>query len=175
MLEKTLESPLDSKEIQPVNPKGNQLWLFTGRTEAEAPILWPRDANTRLTGRDLDAGIDAGQEDKGVTEEEMVGWHHRLNGHEFEKTPGDSEGQRSLVWYSLWCCKKSARLSDWSTTTTLLPDSIWFRTKLLLWHFPPIIIYKPKSSNKPFMLSSYWVVPRFLWCVLPLTAMNGKS
>ena len=86
LLEKTLESPLDSKEIKPVNPKGNQPWIFMGKTDAEteAPILWPPDAKSWLTVKDPDAGKDWGQEEKGTTEDETVGWHHRLNGHEFE-------------------------------------------------------------------------------------------
>ena len=83
---KTLESPLDFKEIQPVYPKGNQSWIFTGRTdvEAEAPVPWPPDAKSWLVWKDPDAGKDWGQEEKGMTEDEMVGWHHRFNGHEFE-------------------------------------------------------------------------------------------
>ena len=95
VLEQTLESPLDSKEIKPVNPKGNQPWIFSGRTDAktEAPILWPPDTKSWLVGKDPDAGKDWGQEKKGATEDEIVGWHHRLNGHEFEKTLRDSEGQ----------------------------------------------------------------------------------
>ena len=86
VLEKTLESPLDCKEIQPVHPKGNQSWMFNGRTDtkAETPILWPPDAKSWLTGKDPDAGKDWGQEEKGMTEDEMAGWHHRLDGHEFE-------------------------------------------------------------------------------------------
>ena len=102
--EKTLESPLDSKEIKPVNPKGNQPWIFIGRTdvEAEAPVLWPSDLKSLLIGKDPDVGGDWEQEEKGETEDEMVGWHHWLNGHEFEKTQGDSEGQRSLVCCSSW-------------------------------------------------------------------------
>ena len=84
MLEKTLESPLDCKDIQPVHPKGNQSLIFIGRTDAEVPILWPPDAKSRLIGKDSDAGKDRGQEEKGMTEDEMVGWHHRLNGHKFE-------------------------------------------------------------------------------------------
>ena len=97
MLKKTFESPLDSKEIKPVNPKENQCWIFTGRTDAEAPILWPPDVKSWFIEKDPAAGKDLGQEEKGVTEDEMVGWHHWLNGHEFEKTPGDSEGQGGLV------------------------------------------------------------------------------
>ena len=86
VLEMTLESPLDCKEIQPVHPKGNQSWIFIGRTEAEAktPILWPPDANSWLIWKDPDAGRDWGQEKKGTTEDEMAGWHHQLDGHEFE-------------------------------------------------------------------------------------------
>ena len=86
VLEKTLESPLDCKEIQPVHPKGDQSWVFIGRTDAEAatPILWPPHAKSGLIGKDSDAGRDWGQEKKGTTEDEMAGWHHRLDGHEFE-------------------------------------------------------------------------------------------
>ena len=99
VLEKTLESPLDWKEIKPVNPKGNQPWIFIRRTdaEAEAPIFWPPDAKSRLIGKDIDAGKDWRQEEKGTTEDKMAGWHHRLNGHEFEQALGDSEGQGSLA------------------------------------------------------------------------------
>ena len=86
VLEKTLESPLGCKEIQPVHPKGDQSWIFLGRTDAEAetPILWPRHAKSWFIGKDPDAGRDWGQEEKGMTEDEIVGWHHRLDGHEFE-------------------------------------------------------------------------------------------
>ena len=86
VLEKTLETPLDCKEIQPVHPKGYQSWVFIGRTDAEAetPILWPPHAKSWLIGKDPDAGRDWGQEEKGTTENEMAGWHHRLAGHEFE-------------------------------------------------------------------------------------------
>ena len=96
-----LLSPLDCKEIKPVNPKGIQSWIFFGRTdaEAEASILWPPDGKSWLIGKDPDAGKDWRQEEKETTEDEMVGWHHQLNGHESEQTPGDSEGQGSLV-----CC-----------------------------------------------------------------------
>ena len=99
ILEKTLESPLESK-VKPVNPKGNQSWIFIGRTdaEAEAPTLWPPDAKSWLIRKDPDAGTDWRWEEKGMIEEEMVGWHHWLDGHEFEQTLGDSEGQRSKLW-----------------------------------------------------------------------------
>ena len=109
------ESPLDCKEISPVNPKGNQSWLFIHwRTDidADAPILWPPDVENWLIGKDPDAGIDWGQEDKGVTEDEIVGWHHWINGHEFEQTQGDSEGQGNQVCYSPWGCKES-NITKW--------------------------------------------------------------
>ena len=92
-LEKTLESPLDSKEIQPVNSKGNQHWIFIGRTDAEAPILRLPDASSLLIGKDPDAGKKRRQEEKGMTEDEMFGWHHRLNRYEFEQAWGDCEEQ----------------------------------------------------------------------------------
>ena len=101
VLEKTLESPLDSKEIKPVNPKGSQPWIVIGRTDAEAPILWSPDAKSWPTGKDPDAGKDWRQEEKGMTKNEMVGWHHRLNGHGCEQQPGDGEGQGSLAFTGL--------------------------------------------------------------------------
>jgi len=91
VLEKTLENPLDSKEIKPVHPKGNQPWIFIGRTgvEAEAPLFWLPDVKSWLIRKDPDAGKDWRNEEKGMIENDMVGWHHQLNGHEFEKAPGD--------------------------------------------------------------------------------------
>ena len=104
VLEKTLESSLDCKEIHPVHPKGDQSWIFIGRTDAkvEAPILWPPDAKSWLIRKHPDVGKDWSQEEKGTTEDEMVGWHHWLNAHEFEQAPGDSEGQGSLARCSPW-------------------------------------------------------------------------
>ena len=104
VLEKTLESPLDNKDIKPVNPKGKRPWIFTGRSDArtEAPVLWPPDVKSWLLGKRPDAGKDWRQEEKGSTEDEMVGWHHQLDGHEFEKTPGDTGGQRGLACCSSW-------------------------------------------------------------------------
>ena len=109
VLEKTLESPLDSRENRPVHPKGNQSWIFIGRTdaEAEAPVLWPPDRKSQLIGKDLGAGKDLRQEEKGVTEDEMVGWNHWLEGHEFEQAPGVGDGQGCLACCSLWGCKES--------------------------------------------------------------------
>ena len=104
VLEKTLENPLDCKEIQPVHPKEDQSWVFVGMTDAKAetPVLWPSDVKSWLIWKDPDAGKDWGQEEKGTIEDEMVGWHHRLNEHEFEQTPGHGEQQWSLVCYSPW-------------------------------------------------------------------------
>ena len=109
MLEKTLESPLDCKEIQPVHPEGDQAWVFFGRTnvEAEAPILSTPHEKSWLTGKDPDAGKDWRQKEKGMTEGEMVGWHHWLDGHEFEQAPGVDDGHRSLACCSSWGCKES--------------------------------------------------------------------
>ena len=102
VLEKTLESPLDSKEIKPVHPKGNQSWIFIGRTnaEAETPILWPPDSKNWLIGKDPDAGKDWRCEEKGMTEDEMVGWYHQINGHGFGWTLGVGDGQGCLG-----CCR----------------------------------------------------------------------
>ena len=116
VLEKTLESPLDSKEIKPVHPKGNRSWIFIKRTDtkAEVTIFWLHDTKNLLTGKDPDAGKDWRQE-KGTTEDEMLGWYHRLDGHEFEQALGVGEGQGSLV-----CCihrvtKNWTKLNDWTT------------------------------------------------------------
>ena len=109
ILEKTLENPLDCKKIQPVHLKGDQSWIFIGRTDvkAEAPILWPPDVKSWLIGKDPDAGKDGGQEEKGTTEDETVGWYHQLNGHEFEQTPGVVAAQGRLICCSPWGHKES--------------------------------------------------------------------
>ena len=121
-LEKSLESPLDSKEIKPVNPKGNQPWIVIGRTdaEAEAPILWPPDAKGRLIGKDPDAEKDWGQEEKGSTENEMAGWHHWINGHDFGQILRDSEEQGCAAVYEV---KKSLTWLIDGTTATKCPSS----------------------------------------------------
>ena len=109
VLEKTFESPLDSKKIKPVSPKGNQPWILIGRTEAEAeaPVFSSPDANSRLIGQVLDSGQDWAQKEKRVSEDEMAGWHHWCNGHELEQIPGDGEGQGSLACCSPWGLKES--------------------------------------------------------------------
>ena len=116
VLEKTLESPLDFKKIKPVNPKGNQSWIFIGMTDAEAeiPILGPPDENNWLIRKDLDAGENWRQEEKGTTEDEMAGWHHRLGGHEFEQAPGVGAGQGSLKCCSTLGRKESHTTSNWT-------------------------------------------------------------
>ena len=113
---RTLESPLNSKKIKPVNLKGSQPWILTGRTEAEAPILWPPDTNSQLIGKDPDAGKDWGQEEKGVTEDEMAGWHHRLMYMNLNKHLEMAKDREA------WCAsihgvtKSQTQLSDWTTT-----------------------------------------------------------
>ena len=109
VLEKTLESPLDCKEIQPVHPIGDQSWVFIGRTdvEAEIPILWPPDAESWFIWKDPDAGKGSGQEEKGTTEDEMIGWHHQHNGHGFGWTLGVGDGQGGLVCCGSWGHKES--------------------------------------------------------------------
>ena len=119
VLEKTLESPLDCKEIQPVYPKGDQPWVFIGRTDAEAEtsILWPPHVKSWLIWKDPDSGRDLGQEEKGKTEDEMAGCHHQLDGHKFEWTPGDGDGQGGLACCDSWGPKSWTRLNDWTELT----------------------------------------------------------
>ena len=154
VVEKTLESPLDCKEIQPVHPKGDESWVFIGRTDVEAgtPILWPPDAKSWLTWKDPDAGKDWGQEEKGTTEDEMVGWHHRLNGHGFGWTLGVGDGQGGLACCGSWGHKESdmterlnwteAILGYWSQILLNyiffkihLPSTLHWKT-ILLTYFP---------------------------------------
>ena len=118
VLEKTLESPLDCKEIQPVNSKGNQSWIFIGRTDAEpeTPIFWLADVKNQLIWKDPDTGKDWRQKEKGKTEDEMVGWHHWIDGHEFEQALGAGDGQGSLECCSPWDCKVG---HDWATELNL--------------------------------------------------------
>ena len=119
MLEKTVRSPLDCKEIQPVHCN-DQSWVFIGRTDAETPILWTPDVNW-LIGKDPDVGRDCGQEEKGTTEDEMAGWHHWLDGHESEWTPGDGDGQGGLACCDAWGGKESDTTErlNWTELNTL--------------------------------------------------------
>ena len=130
VLEKTLESPLDWKEIQPVNPKGNETLILSGRTDAEAetPILWPPDAKNWLTGKDPNAGKYWRQEENGMTEDEMVKWHHQFNRHEFEQALGVGDGQGSLVCCGTWGHKESDScvLSPWISGSIFWGEAVWF-------------------------------------------------
>ena len=144
VLEKTLESPLDCKEIKPVNPKKNKSWMFIGRTDAKAevPILWPPDSKNWLMGKDPDAEKDWRQEEKVMTEDEMVGWHHQLNGHGFGWTPGVVDGQGGLACCISWGHKESDT-TEWLNWTEHLQNQILFcldmQHKLLriLWGLKP--------------------------------------
>ena len=138
--EDSWESPLDCKEIKPVNPKGNQPWIFTGRTdpEAEAPILWPPDVKNWLTGKDPDAGKGWRQEEKGMTEDEMVGRHHRLNGHAIEQARGVGDGQGGLACCSSWGCRVG---HDWATELN------WTEEFLKEKKSPFLIYISPPASN----------------------------
>ena len=149
MLKKTLESPLDYKEIQPVHPKGDQSWVFFGRTDAEAetPILWPPDAKSWLIRKDPDAGKDWRQGEKGMTEDEMVGWHHRLNGHGFGWTPGARDGQGGLACCSSWDLKKSDTTEQLNWIELNVPDVAL--NSLQFYSFNPL-----NNSMKEILLSS---------------------
>ena len=118
VLEKILESPLDCKEIKPINPKGSQLWIFIGKTcWGWRSNIWSSDVKSQLSGKDPGAGKDWGQEKKGMAEDGMVGWHDQFNGHEFEQTLGSSKWQERLVCYTPWGFEKNqTQLSDWTTT-----------------------------------------------------------
>ena len=120
VLEKTLESPLDCKEIQPIHPKGDKSWVFIGRNDAEAetPILWPLDAKNWFIWKDPDSLKDWGQEGRGMTEDEMVGWHHWLDGHEFEWPPRVGDGQGSLACCDSWG-RKESNTTEWLNWTEL--------------------------------------------------------
>ena len=144
VLENTPESPLDCKEIKSVNPKGNQSWICTGKTDAEAetPILWLPNAKNWLIWKDPDARKDWKQEEKGMTEDEKVGWHHRLDGHEFEQAPGVGDGQGSLAGCSPWGCKVSDT-TEWLNWTELN----W--TELYVYVDPNLLIY-PFPQHFPF-------------------------
>ena len=131
ILEKTLETPLASKEIQPVHRKGNQSWIFIWKTDAETPILQPPNVKNWLIWKDPDAGKDWRQEEKGTTEDEMVGWHHQLNGHEFEQAPGVGDEQGSLACCSPWGCKElgTADELNWADS---VPNSVSDSSDLIM-------------------------------------------
>ena len=150
VLEKNLESALDCKEIQPVHPKGNQSWIFIGRTDAEAetPILWPPDMKNWLTGKDSDSGKDWRQEEKGTTKDEMVGWHHQLHGYEFEQAPEVGDGQGSLACCSPRACKESDTTEQLNWIFTI---SFWNR-------FLPVLFFSRERNQdlRSKKLVSHW-------------------
>ena len=176
VLEKTLESPLDCKEIQPVHSKGDQSWVFFGRndTKAETPILWPPHAKSWLIGKDSDAGRDWRQEEKGATENEMAGWHHWLHGCEFGWTSGVGGGQGGLACYDSWGLKESDTTElNWtefnpftlkvivdmydSVPIFLIVLGLFFVGLFLLWYF------LPKEVPLAFVINLVW------WCQILLT------
>ena len=160
VLEKTLESPLDCKEIQPVHSKGDQSWVFIGRTDAKAetPVLWRPHAKSWLIRNDSDAGRDWGQEEKGRTEDEMAGWHHWLDGHEFEWTPGVGDGQGGLVYCNSWGHKESD-MTKWLNWTELN-----WRTRLWIVIFFSAFPYIPHLSSSPsFFSKSFPSIYTHLW------------
>ena len=145
---KTLESPLESKEVKPVNPKGNQPWIFIRRMDAEALIFWRPDAKSWLTGKDPDAGKCWRQEENGMTQDEMVGWHHQQEGHEFEQAPGDDEGQGSLAGCSPWGHK----------------ESIWLSNKSKRNHFEKAMYYSDSNcENNTVETTKRSVIVRDVW------------
>ena len=166
VLEKTVASPLDCKEIQPVHPKGDQTWVFIGRTavEAKTPVLWLPDAKSWLIWKDPDAGKDWGQKEKGMTEDETVGWHHWLNGHGFGWTPGVGDGQGGLACWSP--CKESD-MTEWLNWTELnwgwsafLPRS---KHLLILWlqSLSAVILEPPQNKVSHY----FHCFPIYLpWC-----------
>ena len=180
VLEKTLESPLDCKEIQPVHPKGNQSWIFNGRTdvEAETPILCPPDAKSWLFWKDPDAGKDWRREEKGTTEDEMVGWHHRLDGHEFEYAPGVGNGQGTLECCSPWGHKESG-MTEWLNWLTdrdskairlCLGDSMKYHTREGI-----LIRYPYQRTVNLRHQKSFLSTPSDVRVPLRLSGINGVS
>ena len=154
VLEKTLESPLDCKEIQSVHSKGDQSWVFVGRTDAEAetPILWPPHVKSWLIGKDSDAGRDWGQEEKGMTEDEMAEWHPRLDGHEFEWTPGVSDGQGGLACCDSWGCRVG---HDWATELNWFVFVFCFYIFLFL---PLVAAFMWKAAFMLSFIAMVWLV-----------------
>jgi len=162
VLEKTLERPLDCKEIQPVHPKGDQSWVFIGRTdvEAETPVLWPPHVKSWLIGKDPDAGRDWGQEEKGMTEDEMAGRHHQLDVCKFEWTPGVGDGQGGPTCCDSWGHKESD-ITEWLNWNELICIHTCISVRVLSYINLSINIYVYLS------ISAYWLCfPREPWRLL---------
>ena len=165
VLEKTLESPLDCKEIQPVHPKGDQSWVFIGRTDVEAktPVLWPPDAKSWLIWKDPDAGKDWGQEEKGTTEDERVGWHHWLNGRGFRWTPGVGDGQGGLA-----CFMELQRVGhDWATELNWYLTSIKYVLKIHIHNLYTYMHTCPHDNLLQF--------PEFKWAIAAFSFVTCLS
>ena len=175
VLEKTLESPLDCKEIQPVHSEGDQSWVFFGRTDAEAetPILWPPHVKSWLIGKDPDAGRDWGQEEKGTTEDEMAEWHHRLNGHEFEWTPGVGDGQGGLACYDSWGHKESDMTEqlNWTEILFVLTDPLFSMPP----RSGPIISRQNENNLLLVSLPLTWPFPTHSTSRLRVMSVNLKN
>ena len=174
VLEKTLESPLDCKEIKPAHSKGNQSWIFIGRTDAEAetPILWPPDVKNWLSGKDPDAGKDWRQEEKGTTDDEMAGWHHWLDWHEFEQSLGTGDGQGSLACCSPWGRKELATTErlNWTSTWPKAPEVKWSCSVVFNSVTPWAVAYQAPPSMG-FSRQEYGVGCH---CLLRLSLGKGK-
>jgi len=199
VLEKTLESPLDCTEIQPVHSEGDQPWDFFGRNDAKAetPVLWPAHEKSWLIGKDSDAGRDWGQEEKGTTEDEMAGWHHWLNGRESEWTPGVVDGQGGLACCDSWGCKesdtterlnwtelnwlrttwKSLLLCSWTSRFTSSEPYIfcvfpWMMIILYHGNLVRSVIARPSNLQIPWIYSIKWEMVKFT-CDLILLLLLG--
>ena len=185
VLEKTFESPLDCKEIQLVNAKGNQSWIFIGRTDAEAetPILWPPYGKNGLIGKDPDAGKDWRQEEKGTIEDEMVVWHHQLDGHEFEYALGVGDGQGSLVCCSPWGHKESdmpEQLNNNRNSTYLWECVVWrhhpsYMELELAWKWDELLLQKQTPCKCLTWIKTWYSSCRFCHWLSGILVRAGST
>ena len=170
VLEKTLESRLDCKEIQPVHSEGNQPWDFFGTNDAKAetPVLWPPHTKSWLIGKDSDAGRDWGQEEKGTTEDEMAGWHHQLNGHRFEWTPGDGDGQGGLACCNSWGCRVE---HNWATELNWT-EWLMMLNILSCAYLPSINICLLDEVFDYFLLLAHFLIGWFIFFIWIFRVLN---